>query len=245
MNEKTNNFFKVLLRIVACVAGIFAIIGGIGFMVMYSTNSLLTSEEMVTVYVFNDFLRFGCFAMFALSAISAFYEFASKSDTRISALIGAGASILGFVACFITSFSGLVSAAFKATKQSDIDGINAAVIVGGIFAIVSAVGAIVSLIAIIVKRISRFPKAMPYYGAYPQQGYPQLNTPMQQGYSQQNSPMQQQGYPQQNASMQQQGYPQQNAPMQQQGYSQQNAPVQGYPQQPDQNGNNQNNNMGM
>lgn len=237
MYEKTNNIFKLLLRIVASVAGIFAIIGGIGFMVMYSTDSSLTNEEMVTVYVFNDFLRFGCFAMFALSAISAFYEFVSKSDTRISALIGAGTSILGFVACFITSFSGLISAAFKATKQSDIDGINASIIVGGIFAIVSAVGAIVSLIAIIIKRIGGLPKAMPYYGAYPQQGYPQQNVPMQQGYPQQNVPMQQ-GYPQQNAPMQQ-GYPQQNTPLQQ-----------GYPQQPAQNGYNQDNNpqsgnMGM
>lgn len=242
MEEKTNKNFKLLLRVIGAILGVLVIIGGIGFLVALYDDSSSSESVVKAAFVFNDFLRLGCVGMFAVSVTSAIYEFMSKSDTRISALIGAGSSVLGFVGCFLASMSGVILGVMGATSRSDLDDINAAATVGSIFALVSAVGVMISLIAIVVKRTGGFPKAMPYYGAYPQQGYPQ------QGYPQQNVPMQQ-GYPQQNVPMQQ-GYPQQNAPMQQ-GYPQQNTPLQqGYPQQPAQNGYNQDNNpqngnMGM
>lgn len=211
MEDKMQSNFKLLLRALASIAGIFAIIGGIGFMVTFDCEKYLNDG----IYVFHDFMRFGSFAMFIILVIDAGFEIFFKSNTRISALIGAGCSVLGFVGCFISSFAGIYNIQSNETADYDsiVNSVNACKIIGGIFAIVSAVMTMVFLVALIVKRVVRLPK----YSAYPQPGYPQQVMP-QQGYPQQNIP--QQGYPQQSAP--QPSYPQQPVQPVQDSYSQNN-----------------------
>lgn len=245
MDEKSKKIMKIIMRALAACAGVFTLIGAIGFLVQ-ADSIVFTSAIGPSISgfcVFHDFMRFGSFAVFTVSVFAVLFEYFSKSNTFKSAIAAASMSVFGFAACFISSITGFVSTTFSGKSDAD-DTIRAGIIISAIFAMVSAVFSIVSLVILLVKLNGGAAKTRYYtQQAYPAQ--PVLQQYQQPVFTPQSAPQQnfpQQAYPQQ--SFPQQNNPQQpfqQAPAQQQTYANPAGFPQGYQQQNPQNPFNQNN----
>lgn len=240
MDEKSKRLMNIIMRGLSACAGIFVLIGAIGFLVNAEDAIYkgIGENKLSAFFVFHDFMRFGCFAIFTISAFALLFETLTKSKTFKSSMAGALMSVFGFVSCFISSASGYFS------SMENRDTVKAGIVISAVFAMVSAVYSFVSLIILFINRSSAASQAR-YYA---QPSYPGQPVPQQQ-YGQsavtpQNMP--QQGFPQQ--QFPNQPFPQQNIPQQnfqqspaQQNYTNQTGFPQSYQQQNNQNPFNQNN----
>lgn len=253
MNNKRLETARLVLKLIGVAAAVFAIVGGVGFVIMRDRFSRMAEAlgttsgtsgssalmgiamqaltQLNTFMMFYDFARFAAVAMMSIAALLMVFDRFSGDEERGVTIAVKVTSVLAFVCALITSLWVNYAAAgifsldrTGALKNADTYN-NVINILWIVAMLIIAAAGIVMLVSFIVTLVRRSKMRPPVtpYG-YPQQGYPQESYP-QQGYPQQGYP--QQGYPQQ-------GYPQQSYPQQdypQQGYPQQGYPQQGYPQQ--------------
>lgn len=219
---------RLVVKLLGVVAGVFALIGSIGFLVMRgqmmsavgggSAEALQMMSRMMSFLTCYDFARYGAVALLGVSIALSVIDHGSGRREKGMTSLTTVASSLGFVSVFLTSLAiglGVGILAQDRAIRNNMDTINNLLngmyIAAVILIIFAAVAMIASFIVTLGRRfVMRAPAAS--YG-YPQQGCPQ------------------QGYPQQS-------YPQQRCP--QQSYPQQSYPQQGSPQQTTTNGNDQN-----
>lgn len=193
MNEQQIKKAKLVLKLAAGLAALFALIGAI----ITLASSGGSSNAAKAFYPGNDMARFGAFAAFIFSVLFMGGEFMIRSKEKVFGLAMGISSVLGFIGCFLAS----ITAIMNSTSSS---GARGAMTTGCIFILIEAIVVLACVVVMFVQPMMA--NRAPYgYGQAPMQQYPNQQYPNQQ--------MPNQQYPNQQIPNQQ--YPNQQIPNQQ------------------------------